>query len=130
MPFHNVPNNHNYERLRAEIVNILDSRPWGSAAPMVICARSMNISARTLRRRLAENQTTFSEVFENWRIANAKRLLSERNEPIASISAILGYNHQSNFERAFKRWAGVSPTCYRAHRENTLTSNDNSPNRH
>lgn len=78
------------------------------------CAQSMKISPRTLRRRLAENQTTFSEVFENWRIATARQLLSRRDLPIAQIASRLGYNHSSNFERAFKRWTGVSPSDFRA----------------
>ena len=86
---------------------------------MVKCAQSMNISARTLRRRLAENQTTFSEVFEHWRVTTARRLLSERDMPIAAIAALLGYNHTSNFERAFKRWSGVCPSDFRARSRKT-----------
>lgn len=81
---------------------------------MVKCARSMNISARTLRRRLANCQTTFSEVFETWRITNARKLLSKRDIPIATIASLLGYNYSSNFERAFKRWTGLSPSDFRA----------------
>jgi AraC-like DNA-binding protein len=74
----------------------------------------MSISARTLRRRLAENQTTFSEVFENWRISNARHLLLKRDISVARIAALLGYSHSSNFERAFKRWTGISPSDFRA----------------
>ena len=89
----------------------------------------MNISPRTLRRRLAEKQTTFSKMFENWRIVNARQLLSKGDMPITAIAAILGYNHPSNFERAFKRWTGRSPSGFRANGKNTLASNDNASNR-
>ena len=81
---------------------------------MVKCARSMDISVRTLRRQLADNQTTFSKVIETWRLKTAKQLLNKRKTPIAEIATHLGYNHSSNFERAFKRWTGVSPSEFRA----------------
>lgn len=74
----------------------------------------MNISVRTLRRRLAERQTTFSAVFENRRIANAKRLLRQTDLSIQSIAQCLGYAYVSNFERAFKRWTGLNPSDFRA----------------
>ena len=114
MAVQNVPEDHTREKLQTAIVNFLDSRSWGSAAPMIECARSMSMSPRTLRRRLAEDQTTFSEVFENWRITTARQLLSKHDMQITAIAAVLGYNHPSNFERAFKRWTGVSPSCFRA----------------
>ncbi len=109
-----MPSDQNFEQLHSMIINFLDSGPWGSTTPMIKCAQSMNISARTLRRRLAENRTTFSEVFEAWRMTTAKQNLSKHDMPIAAIAARLGYNHSSNFERAFKRWTGVSPSNFRA----------------
>ena len=109
-----MPVKKDLEMLQLEIVKFLNTSPWGSTAPMRQCARSMNMSVRTLRRRLADNQTTFSEVVENWRITNARRLLSTHDMPITAIATLLGYNHSSNFERAFKRWTSLSPSDYRA----------------
>lgn len=86
---------------------------------METLAESMKLSVRTLRRRLAEQQTTFREILENWRNETSKRLLRQRTDlDIGDIARRLGYAHSSNFERAFKRWTGVSPGKYRNSRGN------------
>ena len=99
--------------IRRQVESWLDSSSVSTPANMTELAFSMHLSVRTLRRRLAARQTTFSAVFENWRIANAKRLLRQPDLSIQSISRSLGYRYASNFERAFKRWTGSSPTDYR-----------------
>ena len=80
---------------------------------MAALAQALNLSVRTLRRRLAARQTTFSAVLENWRTVNAKRLLRQPDLSVQSIAQRLGYAYVSNFERAFKRWTGFSPGQYR-----------------
>lgn len=96
-----------------QVESWLDSYPETASTTMTALAKSMNLSVRTLRRRLAERQTTFSAVFENWRIANAKRLLRQPELTIQSIAQRLGYAYESNFERSFKRWTGLSPSAFR-----------------
>ncbi len=79
-------------------------------------ARALDLSTRTLRRRLAEQHTTCSEIIATWRIETAKRLLRQTELPIRSIALRLGYRHASNFERAFKRWTRLTPRGYRNRR--------------
>ena len=86
---------------------------------MSALADSMNLSMRTLRRRLAARKTSFSAVLENWRSANARRLLRQPDLTIQSIGRRLGYAYVSNFERAFKRWTGFYPGDYRKRQTNT-----------
>jgi hypothetical protein len=43
----------------------------------------------------------------------AMRLIEDRWRPIGEITFELGFSQQSAFARAFRRWAGASPTAYR-----------------
>ena len=79
-------------------------------------AQDLDIPVRTLRRRLAAQQTTFTELFMTWRFVKAKQLLRQSDTAIQSVAQRLGYTHTSNFERAFKRWTGHSPGAYRKRR--------------
>ena len=41
------------------------------------------------------------------------RMIEDPRRPIGEITFELGFSQQSAFARAFRRWAGVSPTQYR-----------------
>jgi AraC-like DNA-binding protein len=73
-------------------------------------------SLRTMQRRLSAEATTYSGVLDEIRSELAGELLENTNTPVAEISAQLGYDDRSNFTRAFRRWAGVPPTLFRAQR--------------
>jgi AraC-like DNA-binding protein len=40
--------------------------------------------------------------------------LRETREPVTEIAIALGYQDAANFTRAFRRYAGCSPTAFRA----------------
>ena len=78
-------------------------------------AREIGMSSRTMRRKLAEEGSSFQEVLDECRMRQA--LFEFRTRPdlsIAEIALRLGYAEHSNFTRAFHRWSGVSPQAYRA----------------
>lgn len=72
-----------------------------------------NISNRTLRRRLAEENSQFEKLVENWRFTKALKLLKDPKSSVAEISNRIGYSNPSNFVRAFKSWTNVTPSSYR-----------------
>jgi len=76
-------------------------------------AEAAGMSVRTLRRRLAECGTTYSELVARTRIRLAERWLAAENRPITEIAFSLGYTDRSNFTRAFRRFNGLSPREYR-----------------
>lgn len=47
------------------------------------------------------------------RVERAKRLMAEDDTPICEIALSVGYNNARTFERAFKKWTGVTPRRYR-----------------
>ena len=77
------------------------------------CAELVNMSERTLQRRLAQHDTTFNELHDLTRFDRAKQLLQDSSMSLSEISYELGYANPANFTRAFHRWAGVSPRLYR-----------------
>ena len=76
-------------------------------------ARMLNLSPRSLRRKLAESGTTYQGVLDSVRLAVGKRLIKETEAPIAAIAYELGFTHPSDFGRAFKKWSGKPPSFFR-----------------
>jgi AraC-like DNA-binding protein len=98
----------------AEIVeSLLDSAQLAESYQLKHVATLLEMSPRTLRRHLAQQRTSFSEILERWRRDYALTLLQNTNQRVADIAIRLGYSHASNFERAFKRWTGHTPGSYR-----------------
>jgi len=73
----------------------------------------LHISPRTLRRRLAQENTNFQSIVADVRIRLAKDLLLNSKLSIELIAERLGYSDSAAFNHAFKRWTGKSPTTFR-----------------
>ena len=99
---------------------IADELAKGSASAEQI-APQLALSTRTLNRRLAEAGTSFRALSESVRRTRAESLLRDETVSLAEISFMLGYQEQSTFQRAFKRWTGMTPGEFRAGREGRRT---------
>ncbi|MCF6210126.1 MAG: AraC family transcriptional regulator [Gammaproteobacteria bacterium] len=77
-------------------------------------ARALNISSRSLQRRLHEAGTHYSEVLNNTRRELAITYIRNSRLSMGEITYLLGFAEVSNFSRAFKRWTGKPPSEYRA----------------
>ncbi|KVE36581.1 AraC family transcriptional regulator [Burkholderia sp. TSV86] len=92
------------------------SRLAGDPMPcltMAALAAEFGMSARTLRRRLADEGTDYETIASEIRERLAGELLVTTALPIPSVAERLGYAESSSFARAFRRWKGVSPLAYR-----------------
>ena len=76
-------------------------------------ARDLAMSRRTLHRKLAEADTTWVRLVDDTRRDLAMRLIEDPRRPIGEITFELGFSQQSAFARAFRRWAGTSPSGFR-----------------
>ncbi|MCG8315096.1 MAG: AraC family transcriptional regulator [Pseudomonadales bacterium] len=76
-------------------------------------ADHFGINERTLRRKLENQETSFSELLSKVQCKYAKSLLNESHIPIEEIAARLQFSEPSAFYRAFKRWTGLTPAEYR-----------------
>jgi AraC-like DNA-binding protein len=72
-------------------------------------AKELAVSERTLKRRLAELGTSYSEIVDEARQHEALHLLAEARLSADEIAERLGYFDRANFARAFKRWTGRTP---------------------
>lgn len=79
-------------------------------------ARFLNLSERTLRRRLQQDNTTYKQILENVRQERATYYLQQTSLPILQISLQLGYSQLTSFNAAYKRWTGLTPGAVRSKR--------------
>ncbi|KAA1193324.1 AraC family transcriptional regulator [Pseudohalioglobus sediminis] len=76
-------------------------------------AEKMELSTRTLRRRLKNEGTSFRDLLEEIRYGLAREYLTDTDLPMEEISSLLGYTESGNFSHAFRRWAGLAPSAWR-----------------
>lgn len=72
-------------------------------------AGALQLSVRTLRRRLREDGCSFRALCERIRVETAQRLLREQNMTVSAVAKQLGFSDARSFRRAFKRWLGEAP---------------------
>jgi AraC-like DNA-binding protein len=80
-------------------------------------AKSLNLSLRTFQRYLAGEQVTFRQLLDDYRKEETIRMLKQGDYSITEIVHSLGYREQSSFNRAFKRWTGITPSAWIARSE-------------
>jgi AraC-like DNA-binding protein len=90
----------------------LENLPDGTVTEKLV-AGQLNLSERSLQRRLQESQTTFRLILENVREMVAKQYIKNPMNRMSDITFLLGFSEQSAFSRAFKKWTGKSPVEYR-----------------
>ncbi len=76
-------------------------------------AAALNMSSRTLERRLRAEGLAYRQVLDELRQQLAERYLADKRLGLAQITYLLGYSEPTAFNRAFRRWTGATPTQYR-----------------
>lgn len=76
-------------------------------------ASDLNMSPRTLRRKLSKEKITFRNLVDELRMNLAIRYLRESCLTVDEISHAVGYSEPSGFRRAFRRWFRTTPELYR-----------------
>jgi AraC-like DNA-binding protein len=91
---------------------LLKAIPEGGATlPKV--AKGMNLSPRTLQRRLVEYNLSYQALLDAVREQLARRYLSRTSLMLSEIPFLLGYSDQSAFNRAFRSWTAMTPGRFR-----------------
>lgn len=76
-------------------------------------ARALQVSERTLARRLQAQGQTFEGLLDDVRRERALQALADPARTIADIALALGFAEASTFYRAFRRWTGMAPARWR-----------------
>jgi AraC-like DNA-binding protein len=85
----------------------------GEVRPLETIARELAMSSRTLKRRLAEEGASYTELLEERRKLRSFELLRS-DLSIDGIAERLGYSDAANFTRAFRRWTNKTPSQFRS----------------
>lgn len=96
-------------QVRAAIVKNLER----DRVRLPLIAQELNITQRTLQRKLNDAGIGFQQLLDRTRHELALEYLKQKNLSIAEIAFLLGYQEQSSFNHAFKDWTGMNPGAYR-----------------
>lgn len=98
----------------AEVVakKIVGQLPGGTLTEISL-AQQLNMSSRTLQRKLSEEQTSFSSMLTEIRRRKSISYLESTNLSFSEVAFLLGFSEQSNFSRAFRKWHGMSPSDFK-----------------
>lgn len=91
---------------------ILENLPDGQVTEQLV-ASELNLSERSMQRRLQEHQTTFRFLLDSVREMIAKQYIENPMNRMIDVAFLLGFSEQSAFSRAFKKWTGNTPIEYR-----------------
>ncbi len=95
------------------VVEVLQRRIGNSPLSIDHIADEMNLSKRTLQRRLQQQEISFAQLRDQVRFHHSINYLVENVMSIDSISASLDFSDRTSFTNAFKRWTGLSPSTFR-----------------
>ena len=77
-------------------------------------ASHLNMSQRTLQRRLKKEGYVYQTVLDNLKMEFAESYLKRPDLTIGEVAYLLNYVDASTFTRSFRRWVGKTPGEYRA----------------
>jgi AraC-like DNA-binding protein len=100
------------EGVPASIRRILIEHP-GRFPNIEAMADELGMNARTLRRKLDAENTSYRAILAEVRMHLAIGYLRETAMTNDEIASRLGYSDAANFRHAFGRWTGKSPSDYR-----------------
>jgi AraC-like DNA-binding protein len=83
-------------------------------------AKFLNISSRTVYRKLKEENLSYKELLDDVQKQLAGNYLIDDSLSINEISFLLGFSETGAFHRAFRRWFGKTPGQYRREHERPL----------
>ncbi|MDF3856399.1 AraC family transcriptional regulator [Paracoccus sp. APAP_BH8] len=94
------------------VYRILMERP-GEFPDMEAVADKLNMTSRTLRRRLEAEGTAFQAIADDVRSTLAQEYLATTKMSVFDIAMLLGFSDAAGFRKALKRWTGKGPREFR-----------------
>jgi AraC-like DNA-binding protein len=97
------------DRVRAHLMALPPSR----LSDMTAIARDLALSERSLRRHLADEGVSYRGLVQEVLETRATQMLSDPNRSIQDTARAMGFSDVAAFQRAFKRWKGITPGEYK-----------------
>jgi AraC-like DNA-binding protein len=101
------------EGVSAKVMDVLQQRVGQAALSIDRIAEDLNLSKRTLQRRLQQQQANFAQLRDTMRFHYAIKYLIDDHMSVDAVSKSLDFSDRTSFTNAFKRWTGLSPSVFR-----------------
>ena len=88
------------DRVRSSLVRSLPAGKLSEAA----LARALNVSLRSMQRKLAQEGTSFRALLDDTRRQLVRRYMGDPTMSLAEVAYLLGYSEASSLSRAMRRW--------------------------
>lgn len=93
------------------LVRLQADNVWSPTISMI--GAMIGTSARVLRRQLANEGTSYSQIKSNTRCELSVAYLLATDHPITTVAELVGFGEPGDFTRAFISWTGQTPSSYR-----------------
>lgn len=97
------------ERLKTYLLH----QPGPGLPDMTTAARDFGMSVRSLRRRMAQAELSYRALTQQMHGQRACLMLRNPNLTVQGVAGALGFADTGAFQRAFRRWTGMSAWQYR-----------------
>ena len=101
------------QKLSQQVLDIIQHSEYPAHQNFTLVCAQMGVSESTVRRKLAEEDTSFKGIYKYWFYQEAVFQLISTDKKIDAIALELGYSERSAFDRAFKRTLGTSAAKFR-----------------
>lgn len=101
------------ETFSGRVQQIMGPQLHGNTLTIVDTATRLGVPEWTLRRKLKEEGTSFQLLLDAMRKDLALGYMKDSEQSLGEIAYILGFSTPGAYQRAFKRWTGMTPGDYR-----------------
>lgn len=99
---------------QAELISHIQQLLSTGQLEQPLLAQRLNLSLRTLQRRIRQEGLNYQQLVDNERKARACEQLRHSNKSSEDIAQELGFIEVTSFYRSFKKWTGQTPAQFRA----------------
>jgi AraC-like DNA-binding protein len=92
-------------QVRKQLIGSMD----GADSSIEAVAKNLGMSARSLQRRLADENARYNDLLGEVRAEFAKRYLTRGTVSASEVAYLVGFTEPPAFFKAFKRWTGMTP---------------------
>ncbi|MCB8836287.1 AraC family transcriptional regulator [Aurantimonas sp. VKM B-3413] len=96
--------------LRQQVLRVIGLHMGYNPVTTATVARELQLSTRSLQRRLAEEGSSLRQLLQEHRMQLAERYLAKGDMRLDAVAEVLGYADSTAFGRAYKSWTGRSPS--------------------
>lgn len=104
---------HRYDSISSQVARVLAEHLSAGDIDADLVAARLNLSTRTLQRRLADEGNSYRQQLDGARAHYAILRLFDTDVSLAQLGAEVGFEEQSSLCRAFRRWTSLPPLALR-----------------